>query len=47
MMEPYVTLRGLADGLITESQLSHPSALSTEPEQLSLLFDISAPPPEI
>jgi hypothetical protein len=47
MMEPYVTLRGLADGLITESQLNHPSALSTEPEQLSLLFDISAPPPEI
>jgi hypothetical protein len=47
MMEPYVTLRGLADGLITESQLSHPSALSTEPEQLSLLFDASAPPSEI
>jgi hypothetical protein len=44
LMGPYVILRGLADGLIKESQLSHPPVTSTEPEQLSLLFDASAPP---
>ena len=37
IMEPYVILRGLADGLINEPQLSHPPTTSTEPEQLSLL----------
>ena len=36
IMEPYVVLRGLADGLIAENQLSRPAATSTEPEQLSL-----------
>jgi Cdc6-like AAA superfamily ATPase len=41
LMEPYVVLRGLADGLISESQLSRPSPASTVPEQLSLLsFDV-------
>lgn len=44
LMGPYVILRGLADGLIKESQLNHPSAASTLPEQLSLLSDDSAPP---
>jgi Cdc6-like AAA superfamily ATPase len=44
LMEPYVILRGLADGLIRESQLTRPSASSTAPEQLSLLSDVSAPP---
>lgn len=43
LMEPYVILRGLADGLIKESQLSHPPVTSTEPEQLSLLSGVSAP----
>lgn len=38
LMEPFVILRGLADSLITEDQLSRPSASSTEPEQLSLLY---------
>jgi len=47
LMEPYVILRGLADGLITEDRLSHPSAASTEPEQLSLLSPSSVPPIEI
>jgi Cdc6-like AAA superfamily ATPase len=37
LMEPYVILRGLADGLIKEEQLTRPSATSSEPEQLSLL----------
>lgn len=37
LMEPYVILRGLADGLITENRLSHPSSTSNEPPQLSLL----------
>jgi Cdc6-like AAA superfamily ATPase len=37
LMEPYVVLRGLADGLIKEAQLSRPSQTSTVPEQLSLL----------
>jgi Cdc6-like AAA superfamily ATPase len=47
LMEPYVVLRGLADGLITESQLSRPSLTSTVPEQLSLLSSAAAPPIEI
>jgi Cdc6-like AAA superfamily ATPase len=47
LMGPYVILRGLADGLIKESQLSHPSAVSSEPEQLSLLSSASGPPIEI
>lgn len=38
LMEPFVILRGLADGLICEDQLSRPSASSSEPEQLSLLY---------
>lgn len=37
LMEPYIVLRGLADNLITEDQLSRPSASSAVPEQLSLL----------
>lgn len=37
LMEPYVILRGLADGLIKEEQLTRPSASSSEPEQLLLL----------
>jgi AAA domain-containing protein len=37
LMGPYVILRGLADKLIVESQLSHPAETSLEPEQLSLL----------
>jgi Cdc6-like AAA superfamily ATPase len=44
LMGPYVILRGLADGLIKESQLSHPSTSSTEPEQLSLLGNAIVPP---
>jgi len=47
LMGPYVILRGLADGLIQESQLSHPPETSTEPEQLSLLSGVSALPLEI
>lgn len=47
LMGPYVILRGLADGLIKESQLSHPPVTATEPEQLSLLSDVSAPPIEL
>ncbi len=47
LMGPYVILRGLADGLIKESQLSHPPVTSNEPEQLSLLSDISGPPLEL
>lgn len=47
LMEPYVVLRGLADGLIAEDQLSRPSASSTEPEQLSLLLPSAVPPIEI
>jgi hypothetical protein len=42
-MAPYVILRGLADGLIEEPQLSRPPETSTLPEQLSLLSDVSAP----
>lgn len=37
LMEPFVILRGLADSLIKEEQLTRPSATSTEPEQLLLL----------
>jgi len=41
LMVPYVVLRGLADGLIQENQLSRPSTSSGESEQLSLrLFDV-------
>lgn len=42
IMEPYIILRGLADGLIKEPQLSRPSISSSEPEQLSLLSPSSA-----
>jgi hypothetical protein len=41
IMVPYVILRGLADGLITESQLSHPETTSIESAQLSLLSSSS------
>lgn len=47
LMDPYVVLRGLADGLITEEQLSHPLQSATVPEQLSLLSSASGPPLEI
>ena len=47
LMGPYVILRGLADKLIVESQLSHPAETSSEPEQLSLLSASAAPPLEI
>jgi Cdc6-like AAA superfamily ATPase len=41
LVEPYIVLRGLADGLIKEAQLSRPSPSSTVPLQLSLLsFDV-------
>src|ERR1017187_977936 len=43
IMGPYVILRGLADRLITEPQLSHPPITSTVPEQLSLLPPSSVP----
>lgn len=43
MMEPYVILRGIADGLIAEPQLSRPETTSTEPQQLSLLFPSAVP----
>jgi Cdc6-like AAA superfamily ATPase len=36
LMVPYVVLRGLADGLISENQLNRPSATSSEREQLTL-----------
>ena len=41
LMEPYVILRGLADGLLGEPELNHPSPTAIEPEQLSLLFPSS------
>ena len=47
LMEPYVVLRGLADGLISERQLSRPSETSIVPEQLSLLSASPGPPLEI
>jgi len=47
LMEPYVVLRGLADGLILQNRLSSPSEDSSEPEQLSLLSSASGPPIEI
>lgn len=47
IMEPYVILRGLADRLIDEPQLSHPPVSSTGPEQLSLLSPSSGPGIEI
>jgi Cdc6-like AAA superfamily ATPase len=41
LVEPYILLRGLADGLIKEAQLSRPSPSSIVPVQLSLLsFDV-------
>lgn len=43
LMEPYVVLRGLADGLISEVQLSRPSQTSSVPEQLSLLSPAVGP----
>jgi hypothetical protein len=46
LMGPYVILRGLADGLIKESQLSHPPVTSSEPEQLSLQSTYQEPPIE-
>ncbi|HTS49639.1 MAG TPA: ATP-binding protein [Bryobacteraceae bacterium] len=47
-MEPYVILRGLSDGIITETQLSRPSKkTSTEPGQLSLLSSYAGPGIEI
>jgi hypothetical protein len=47
IMEPYVILRGLADGLINEAQLSRPSMDASVPEQLSLLFPSSSEAIEI
>ncbi len=47
LMGPYVILRGLADKLIMESQLSHPPETSTEPEQLSLLSSVAGPALEL
>jgi Cdc6-like AAA superfamily ATPase len=38
IMEPYVILRGLADGLIREDQLTHRSDSSIDPVQLSLQY---------
>ena len=46
IMEPYVILRGLADGLIREDQLTHRSDSATEPVQLSLQYPSSALPLE-
>lgn len=46
LMGPYVILRGLADGLINDQQLNHPSASATVPEQLLLLSDVFDPPSE-
>lgn len=43
LMAPYVTLRGLADALIEEPQLSRPTTASTVPEQLSLQLPDAAP----
>jgi hypothetical protein len=47
LMEPYVVLRGLADGLIEETQLSHSPETSTGPVQLSLLSSVTGLPIEI
>ena len=47
LMEPYAILRGLADGLISEAQLSHPSESANVPEQLLLLPPASEPPIEL
>ena len=48
LMEPYVILRGLADGLIREEQLTHPPVTSAETgQQLSLLSTTDAPPIEL
>lgn len=37
LMEPYVILRGIAEGLIREDQVNRLSAIASEPEQPSLL----------
>jgi Cdc6-like AAA superfamily ATPase len=42
LLGPFVILKGLADGLIAESQLNRPSSTSSAPEQLSLLSGVSA-----
>lgn len=47
LMEPYVVLRGLADGLIAEAQLTHSPETSTGPVQLSLLSSFAEQPIEI
>lgn len=47
IMEPYVILRGLADEIISEAQLSRPSLDATVPEQLSLLSSFVGPPIEL
>jgi hypothetical protein len=47
IMEPYVVLRGLADELISEAQLSRPSLDSSVSEQLSLISPSSVPMLEI
>jgi hypothetical protein len=47
IMEPYVILRGLADGMIKEPQLSRPPLDATGSEQLSLLLPFSGPGIEI
>jgi hypothetical protein len=47
LMGPYVILRGLADGLIVEEQLSCPPVDATVPEQLSLLPPSSVPAIEL
>jgi hypothetical protein len=47
-MEPYVILRGLSDGLISEATLSRPSKNpSNEPGQLSLLSSYVGPEIEL
>ncbi len=47
LMEPYVILRGLADGLITEAQLTRPSQNPSGSAQLSLLPPAAAPSIEL
>jgi hypothetical protein len=47
LMEPYVVLRGLADKIIEETQLSHSPETSTGPVQLSLLSSLADQPIEI
>ena len=47
IMEPYVVLRGLADELISEGQLSRPAVNANVPEQLALLSTSMVPMIEI